>query len=323
MSERALALFLRGLLERDGAAAATGAIAAPTTLARLGEQPAPALQTLMDAHLNAMLAGWPGGATLRPTHIPSAVLWVGAALNNLARATTHPSPRLLTITLRMVEGLPVASTREAALAYHSLLRHLERITPPPGSEGWQRVVSLLLRCSPLTAAWLPRPDAIGSWELLLAMLREPAIAAMLRDRWLNLLPPPETLLEQSIATSQARANVELGRLLEGVVEQDRDVGRQTLLVFYEADCLLQRRGSDNRPTWPLLRWLHMTRGSSESLVRRNGERVLVRYRPLAPLLARETLLQPYTQLDIRFLEPLGALLVTSKHMRMWRVTGDG
>jgi hypothetical protein len=318
MSERSLALFLRGLLEPDGPAAAVGAVASPATFARLGEQPAPALQTLLAAHVHALLATWPGGAALHPASLPAATLWVGAALNNLAWAATRPTPRLLTITLRLVETLPAATTREAALAYHSLLRHLERLELLPAD--WDAVVSGLLRRSPLTAVWLPRGDVPEAGAWFWELLREPVVWAALRNRWLSLLPLPEQWAQPGITTVQAKASAELGRLLESVGEGGGAVGQPALLGFYEAECWLQRRGTEERPTWPLLRWLHTARGSHDPLVRHNGERVLARYRPLARLLAHEAVVRPYPQLDGRFLEEIGALLVSAKRLRMRKVT---
>lgn len=333
MSERFLAHFLHWLGAQHGTErenghglSTTGAVADPAVLEHLLAQPAPMLHTLLSAHTDALLATWPGGATHRPDTIPSSALWVGAALNNLVWAATHhPSPRLFTITLRMVQALPVADTPDAALAYHSLLRHLEHLPRPPGDD-WQPVVNGLVRCSPLTAAWLPQMDRMdrmdrtnagaSPWAVLLALLRVTAVWAALRDRWLALLPLPDTVARQGIPTHLAKANAALGGVLRGLRDHGGPDGQHLLFTFYEMDCVLQRRGTPERPFWPLLDWLHVSLVSNDELVARNARQVLARYHPLAPLLVDERLSRPYRQLDGRFLVSLADMLPADREKRV-------
>jgi hypothetical protein len=317
MSERSLAIFLHGLLE--GRIAPAGPVRDAAMLRRLTERPAPALQALLGAHLDALLAGWPGGPALRPAAIPAAALWAGAALNNLAWSAARADPRLLTATLRMVEALPAASSAEAALAYHSLLRHLVRIDAP---QDWLPVARQLVARSPLTAAWLPRIGEQFDWALLLDLLSHPPIRAALRDRLLSLLPRPEALSQGRIDTDIAMANAETGRLLAGLLEHGGLSWRPFVLALYEADCALQRRGDDERPQWPLLDRLRAARASDDPLLRRNAQRLLARYGPLAGLLADERLVRPYLYLDAHFLEQIGALLPPpAARVKLRRVSG--
>ena len=303
MSERALAIFLHSLLA--GRIEPDGPVRAGAVLARLAERPAPALQALLGAHLDALLSTWPDGAALRPAVVPASALWVGAALNNLAWSAAHADPRLLTATLRMVQALPAAPDAESALAYHCLLRHLEHTS---AAQDWLPVARMLVERSPLTAAWLPRLDEQIDWALLLELLSRRSIGAALRDRMLELLPPPETIGRARIETEIAKANAESGRLLAGLIEHGGACWQSFVLAFYEADCARQRRGTEERPEWPLLDQLRAARTSDDPLLRRNAERILARYRPLAALMPEERLLHPYIYLDVRFLEQIGALL---------------
>lgn len=316
MSERVLAHFLHGLLahehRQNGALVPSGAVTDPQVLRRLVEQPASVFHTLLSAHLDALLAPWPGGASLRLSEIDAAPLWVGAALNNLAWAATQPSPspRLVTMTQRLVQQVPPATTRAAMLAYHSMLRHIVRLPLPP--TDWDAVIAELVRRSPLTAVWLPRVDGREPWPQLLALLNEPPVQAGMRDRWLGLLPTPDELVQHGITTAQARTSAEVGRVLEYVREHGGEAGQHVVLTFYEAECLLHRHGSEEQPVWPLLRWIHTTRGSSDPLVRRTARRVLARYRPLWPLLMQDAVLRRYRYLDGRFGAALGELLLTDQ-----------
>lgn len=303
MSERALAIFLHRLIE--GRLEPTAPVRATTMLEQLGERPAPALCDLLGAHVDALLAGWTGGMALRPATIPTSALWVGAALNNLAWAAKHADPQLLTATLRMVQALPAAADAGAALAYHGLLRHLDYAS---AMQDWLPVARQLTERSPLTAAWLPRIDERLDWALLLELLDHYPAKAALRDRLLALLPAPEALGRGLIESDIAIANAEAGRLLAGLLEHGGTPWRPFVLAFYEADCALQRRGDKEHPIWPALDHARTARVSDDPLLRRNAERLLARYRPLAGLLADETLVRPYLYLDGRFLEQIGALI---------------
>jgi hypothetical protein len=311
MSEYALAQFLQRLLADELAPA--GPLRDGAVLVLLIEQPAPVLQQLLGLHLDAMLARWPGGAALRPAAIPATALWAAAALNNLAWAATRPDPRLLTATLRLADALPAAETLEAALAYHCLLRRLDG--QAPGAD-WQPVVRRLLDRSPLTAAWLPSLGERLRWPLLLELLQPPPLRAALRDRLLGLLPAPEAL--SRIDGDTALANAEAGRLLAGIAEHGGPAWQPFLLELYEADCLLGRRGSDERPTWPHLEWIRQARLNDDKLLQRRAERLLERYRPLVPLLADPELVRRYLYLDGAFLQQIAALQPASR-LRMRRV----
>jgi hypothetical protein len=263
------------------------------------------LQRLLREHTHQLLAGWPAGALQQPESIPSVALWVGAALNNIAWAGSRTEPRLFTITLRMSRALPAASSVEAALTYHSLLRHIETMRP---AQEWQPVIRALLERSPLTAAWLPRVSDALEWSLLLDLLTHHPVRAALRDRILALLPQPVATNLHALDTPTAVANAEVGRLLEGLLQQGGAAVQPFVLALYEADCMVQRRGSDEHPEWPLMTNLHAARHDHDPLLRRNANRVLARYRPLAALLGDEALLRPYTYLDGRFLEHISNLL---------------
>jgi len=286
MSIRSLAIFLHRL--RTDELTPVGPVSDGATLARLVAEPPPALAALLAAHVEALLATWPGGASLQPRSIPASALWVAAALNNLIWAVQRPDPRLLTITLRLTEALPVADDLATALAYHSLLRHLARINP---TEDWRPVVQRMLERCPLSSAWLPRRQQPLS-SLLLDLLRQHPVQAALRDRWLILLPEL-TVAQRIVPLACATANAELGLLLDDLRVQG-DEWHPLLLAFYEADCLLQRHGSREQPTWPLLRaLLTSARTSRDPLQRRAAERTLVRYRALVALANDERLPRRY------------------------------
>ena len=254
MSTRSLATFLHRLLV--GECAPIGPVRDSATLARLVEQPAEQLQALLGAQIDTLLAGWPGSGHLRPHAIPSAALWVAAALNNLAWAVGRPDPRLLTVTLRLVQALPPANDPAAALAYHSVLQHLASIDTP---QDWKPVVQQLLTRSPLTAIWLPRLDEHLAWDVALALVGHAPVQAALRDRWLALLPDV-VAVRYMLSSECAELNVEIGLLLAALLKRG-DGWQPFVLAFYEADCAMQRRGSLDRPVWPTLALLGAMRSS--------------------------------------------------------------
>lgn len=306
MSEHALATFLHRLL--TDTPRPIGPVRDPTVLQRLVHQPAPLLQQLLTAHIDTLLADLPDGATLRPITVPATALWVGAILNNLVLATTRPDARLLTITLRLTEALPPATTWDTALAYHSLLRHLACCVPP--GDDWQPVAHRVLAHSPLTALWLPYIDAHISWEVVLDLMQDRPLRALVHDRLLALLPPPEAQEPQAITRTLARANHTVGQILTALLEQGGPDWRPFVLAFYEADCERQRRGTDEHPTWPLLTLVRRTQRDGDAFQRRNAGWLLARYRPLAAMLHDETIFVPYSRLDGRFLSELGAIVST-------------
>lgn len=311
MTARSLALFLHRLLAGD--LAPEGPVADAATLAGLAERPPQPLRELLGAHVDALLSGWPDGLSLRPEALPATALWAAAALNNLAWAAARPDSRLLSVTLRMAQALPVAADGPAALGYHSLLRHLDRVEPAP---GWAPVTLQLAVASPLTAAWLPHLDRQLGWELLLELLARPPARAALRDRWLGLAPSADEV-RRTLSAERARANAEVGALLAGLLERG-EAWRPFVLAFYEADCAMLRRGGEERPSWPLLEQLRAARASADPRQRRHAERALARYRPLADLLTEPALLRPYLRLDGRFLAEIAALLPPAR-LRLTRV----
>ncbi len=307
MSERMLALFLRNLL--DGRVEPAGAVQYGSALARLLESPAPVLQLLLGTHVDVLLSEWPDGYTLRPGCVPAITLWLGAVLNNIAWANTHSNSHLLPQTQRLVQAIPAASSEADALAYHSLLRFLDNMAP---SKPWIPIVHLLLARSPLTSVWLPRSGEQlnwkeANWSLLLALLSHRPVRAALRDRLLLLLPAPRALGQGEIDVSTANVNQQIGQLLAGLLSHDIGL-RPFVLEFYEADCERQRCGSNEQPVWPLLEYVSSARISSNPLARRNADRLLSRYRPLAAMLHDMVLLQTYERLDGRFLARIGTLL---------------
>ncbi|NTV64655.1 MAG: hypothetical protein HGA65_14140 [Oscillochloris sp.] len=295
MSIRTLAIFLQRLLaeriEPDGP------IGAAEALDRMLAQPPPALQPLLTSHIDALLAGWPGAATLRPVTAPAAALWAGVALNNLAWSVTRPDSRLLEITLRLARALPPADDLPAQLAYHSLLRHLERLTPAP---DWHPVVRELLARCPLTSVWLPRVDPSHGYERLLPLLAHAPLRVALRDRWLSLAPSADEV-RRGLSADRAAVSAAVGGLV-GQVLAAGPQWRAFVLGFYEAECVLLRCGDPGRPHWPLLEQLRAAQISADPRQRRHAERALVRYRPLSQLLIDESALRPYLYLDARFLE---------------------
>jgi hypothetical protein len=301
MSERVLATFLHNLLV--GRYETSGPVRDAAALQRLLEQPAPLFHELLTAHVDALLAGLPGGAALRPATLPTTTLWLAAVLNNLVWARRVADPQLLNISLRLARALPPAHDLPAALAGHSLLQHLAQITPP---DDWRPVLSELLARYPLTAAWLPRCGEQLDWTALQALLEPPPLQALLRDRWLSLAPgSADTAMH---AWDLALANAEIGSLLEGLLNADAG-WLAFVLEFYEADCELQRRERAGQPEWPLLAQLRSARHDRDPLRQRRARRSLDRYRPLADLLRRDSrLLRPYTRLDPRFLVQLAELL---------------
>jgi hypothetical protein len=311
MSERSLAIFLHQLLA--GELAPVGPVNDGATLKRLVEAPPSALQTLLGAHLDALLAGWPSGSTLRPPSLPTAMFWIAAALNNAAWAIQRPDPRLLTITLRLSEAIPVAADPGEALAYHSLIRHLARF---PLAEDWRPVAQRLFDRSPLTTGWLPRCNGALS-PVLIELLASYPVQADLRDRWLTLLPDEQSV-RRTIPAATAAANAELGQLLRDLLALDTD-WRPFLLAFYEADCEFQRRGSDERPTWPLLDALGAAARQERDVVRRRyAQKTLYRYAPLVDLMADEACVRPYRYLDGRFLTQV-ADAVPHRQLKLWRM----
>ena len=314
MSTRSLAIFLHRLLA--GALEPVGPVSDSATLTRLVEQPAPVLQTLLGAHVDALIGGWPDGALLRPRTLPATALWAATALNNLVWALQRPDPRLLTVTLRLAQALPAATDPATALAYHSLLRHLDRLEL---ASDWLPVARLLVARSPLTAAWLPRREEQLS-PVLLDLLRQPPVQVALRDRWLGLLPDLAAV-RRTVSLECATANAELGSLLGALLEHNAE-WQPLALAFYEADCLLQRQGSREQPTWPGVTALGTAaRYGADARQRRHAERVLARYRPLVALLADEALVRPYLHLDGRFLM-LVADMMPHVRLKLRRMPSD-
>lgn len=306
MSHHALALFLEQLLA--GNAAPVGPVEDRVTIQELVLAPPTALQSLLGAHVDALLAAWPDSAQLRPHSMPSSILWLAAALNNLAWAAEHPDPRLLSLTMHLARALPNARDSATALAYHSLLRYLPQLLP---HSDWLPVVRLLLATSPLTEVWLPRRSTLR--PLLLELLRQPSLQRALRDRWLSLWPELATA-QATVPLTQATANAELGGLLGDLLAQS-DTWQPFILSFYEADCYLQRRGSHAQPSWPVLAALgYAAQHATDIRQRRHAARSLARYRPLTALLQHEQLVRPYLHLDGRFLA-LVADVVPTLHLR--------
>jgi hypothetical protein len=316
MNEYALAMFLHTLLTDQPRP--VGPVHDPALLRRLTAQPSVPLQHLLTAHIDLLLANLPGGTAMRPTAVPATALWVGAALNNLALGRTRSDARLLTITLRLTEMLPAATTRAAALAYHSLLRYL--VVLPHGPD-WQPVAHRLLARSPLTALWLPYAGEDLSWTVALDLLQHPVLWVLVRDRLLELLPPPELLNPDHIDSDMARANQRVGQVLAALLDHGGPDWQPFVLELYEADCERQRRGPEERPTWPLLTLLRRAQRQGDALQRRNARLLLERYRPLASLLADETRFRAYSRLEGPFLSELGQLLPTrTVRMQFQRVT---
>lgn len=270
------------------------------------KQPLVVLQDLLVAHLDALLAGWPGGSTLRPAVVPATTFWVGAVLQNMAWAGQQAAARPLAVSMRLVQALPPAADLAAMLAYHSLLRYREQIVVAP---DWQVLWREVLLRSPLSAAWFLHPDVPLRHEVLVALLTQPPLRAALRDRWLALAPDAREV-RHGLTLERAGANAALGIVL-GQLLAAGDAWRPFVLSFYEAECTLLRRGDDHRPEWPLLTHLRAARNAVDPRQRRLAERTLIRYRPLRLLMHDEAALRPYLYLDVRFLEQIADAQFTS------------
>lgn len=314
MSQRSLAMFLHNLLA--GELAPVGPVNDSATLNRLVEQPAPTLQALLGAHRDALLAGWPAGDGVPPRRLPAAMLWVAAALNNAAWAVRRPDPRLLTITLRVSEAIPPAADADEALAYHSLIRHVARLNL---ADDWRCVAQRLIERSPLTSGWLPRCNSTLS-PLLIHLLRCYPVQADLRDRWLTILPDEQSA-RHTLPSAVAMVNAELGQLLRDLLAFD-PVWQPFVLAFYEADCAFQRRGSVEKPTWPVLEALGAAaRQERDPVRRRYAQKTLYRYAPLVDLMADEACIRPYLYLDVQF-QTLVADVVPHRQLKLWRMVNQ-
>lgn len=303
MSQRALAQFLHTLLR--GEVIASAPINHAPTLAQLVTHPPHPFERLLQEHVGQFLNELPGHT--RPTiqTIPSLSLWVAAALNNLCWAQQHPDPRLLTITLRLVQALPSANQHDTAIAYHSILRFLHHLSPDP---AWQPVVRALQQSNPLTAALWPHCDTHFQWPLFLDMMRIHAYQCLFRDRFLSLSCALRDDEQLSLDSHVAQAHAHHGRLMSGILEHGGQDYYGLLLALYEADCALLRHGDMHHPTWPMLPHLGASRGSNDPLVRRNANRILRRYHALISLSATPALLHPYHALDARFIEQLATVM---------------
>lgn len=265
--------------------------------------------------------------------VPASVLGLTLALHNcLAPKENAEAPGLLVqdFTTALVASLPPARNRNAALAYHAVLRCLDGLVPllPPVRAG---LVQALLERSPLTALWAldvhtplalqglaaellrgwqPRPvpepplwPNQESWlEIISTLLTEPLLARWLRQRWLAL---PESLW--------ACRNV--GLVLEALRRQGGQ--RHVLLEFYEAyDHRCTRRGAraGTGGEWPLLRTMAtLLRATGDDAValrlNRRGNAHFLKFYPLVQLVIAEGgVPTDYAHLRWEFVLALRALL---------------
>lgn len=309
MSVPTITLFLHALLH--GSTHPTDAIRDAEWLRQLLCHPPATLVPLVQAHLEVWLAELPKGAELRPATVPASVLWVAAVLNNLAVRHTHTNPRLLTITLRLSEALPPAATLEAALAYHSLLRHLSTLWPhdigewEQGDAAWETVVRRLVVRSPLTALCWPFGTEHLDWQVVMMLLKYRPLSVLVWERLLELLPADMTE-PQLQDRRMARANARAGDLLAALLAHGDRWGQHFVLTLYEADCERQRRDCTIGPTWPLLTLLRRAIRSDDTLIRSNARLLLKRYSPLVKL--PDALPRPYARLHTQFLYQLESLV---------------
>jgi len=340
--EEALFHFL--LTVRDGQPqAARPLVAEKTTLRDLYAGPHPDLLKALHHCLDAFLvelgpdpAGW-GRVTM-----PAETLGVAlAALNSLAPARPQPPADegeqrdpVGDFTAALIATLPPARQRDAALAYHAVLRGAARSNdlsrlPPERA----RLLHALVERSPLTALWAldahtptaldgiaaellpgwPPGDRPGgeAWrnadewlDAVAALLAAPQVARWLRYRWLAL---PET--------RPACRNV--GLLLEAL-RRRRD-HRALILEFYEA---YDYFCAETRPdpwrgqvrVWPVLETIEKllrTPGDDEAAIRVNrwGNEYFIKFRPLIEIIiAEQGIPTDYTLLSPEFVLALRALL---------------
>jgi hypothetical protein len=359
--ERALFDFLISV--RDGRPRADRPVITDRdTLQALYTAPHPDLREALRHCLDAFLVELtPNPSVWGPVDAPAAALGVAlAGMNWLSTAdgrrriyaTEDPEDEATSrdpvdeFTAALIATLPPARERDAALAYHAVLRGLPAALSASNPAAAQRspardrLVHALIERSPLTTLWaldvhtpaaldplaaelLPGWDSgnrpVDVWrsaeawlETVSALLRDPRLARWARHRWLAL---PET--------RPACRNT--GLLLEALRRQDHGTPthRDLLLAFYEY--YDHARGETQTNAWgePMRVWPLLTRmenlltvaGDDDLLseaalhVNRRGNEYFLKFRPLLELVVEEGgLPEAYPHLTLDFVLRLRALV---------------
>ncbi len=305
---RSYATFLQGLLIDQVVVVAP--LTDPARLEYLLTQPAPAFHDLLTVHVDALLATWPDGATLRPQSIPTTPLWLGAILYQMSSLHDHSDAHLLTFTQRMIAALPVAEDLATQIGFHSLIWAWMRARRGILADHLQPLLRDLLARSPLSAVWFLHLDVLSSPQMLSSLLAHAPVRAALRDHWLDLgLRPAE--VRRGLQPERVAASAAVGTVLGQVLALDA-AWQPWVLEFYEMECMFLRQGDEERPQWPLLEQLRLARMHGDARQRRLVERALERYRPLRTIMKSEAAsLRPYIYLDVRFLEQIARLYAKS------------
>jgi len=284
--EQALFDFLQGV--RDGQPSPTRPLAAGRdTLAALYAHPCALLRQALRHCLDAFLVELgPDPAAWGVVRGPVETLGLALAANNLlagaGRATsdmnreTPPPDDPGDFTAALVAALPPARDRDAALAYHAVLRAARPSPSGPIGHALLERSPITALCAldlhtpaalePLAVELLPGWPADGpregdvwagpdEWlDAVAALLGDARLARWLRHRWLAL---PEN----------RPACRNLGLLLEAL--RRRGAHRDLILQFYEAYDLL--RGETRRDRWgnPVRVWPVLE--TTEQLLRASGD----------------------------------------------------
>jgi hypothetical protein len=269
----------------------------------------------------------PDPATWGRVRAPVETLGVAlAALNGLAPAghsggAEGVETKAEEFAAALVDSLPPAGGRDAALAYHAVLRGVVAAAPGPALPP---VLHALLARSPLTAlaaldrhtpaaldplaaellpGWQPvqHPGGdAGPWlDGVAGLLAEPRLARWVRQRWLAL---PET----------RRACRNTGLLLEAL--RRRGGHRDFVLEFYEAYVYFRAETRAGARAWPVLetaeKLLRVPGDDRAALhLNRRGNEYFLKFRPLVEILIEEGgLPADYDQLSLEFVLALRRLL---------------
>jgi hypothetical protein len=320
--------------------ALTALVAEEATLREISNAPHAALSEAFGQCLNALLIEM--GADVDGITASALVFGLALAINNCIAPVRWEQPvekdddaaLYDEFTEALVASLPIARTRNAALAYHAVLRGASGAVARVSAKRAALFHALIER-SPLTALWsldvhtpaaletlaaelLPgwtvkrNSEAYGwrsdnAWLKTIAMLlKDERIARWVRRRWLSM---PET--------RHACRNV--GLLLEAL--RRRGDSRAFILDFYEAYDYFRARYTRADPGqgrkqrfWPILEEIEkLLRASGDDdaamLVNRRGNEYFLKFRPLVEtVIAENGIPTDYAHLSREFIQSLRPLL---------------
>ncbi|HEY6190517.1 MAG TPA: hypothetical protein VIW80_22895 [Pyrinomonadaceae bacterium] len=318
--------------------ASTALIAEEATLREICSATHPHLSQAFNHCIIALLIEM--DADVDALNAPAQVFGLALAINNcIAPArweqlgtNEDEAPLYDEFTEALIDALPVARTKNAALAYHAVLRGTSNAAARISAERASFIHALIER-SPLTALWsldVHTPSALealaaellpgwkmkqnsaaygwrndGAWLKTVAMLlRDERIARWVRRRWLSM---PET--------RQACRNT--GLLLEAL--RRRGDSRAFILDFYEAyDYFRARTRAERRRGqkrfWPILEEIEkLLRASGEHdaaiEINRRGNEYFLKFHPLVEtVIAENGVPADYAHLSREFIQSLRPLL---------------